>query len=268
MQPNLQNPEYWVGKTALQILQAVKGCGGWARVFPRTGKSFPNWASRVRNYFNERPERLRLLRFRKADVANEFGAAALLALSGDVYEDECGRTSYEMSTGGTGYHYGEFGKPGVGKAVVTAILSQKVIPVFKLISPDGTGGSMELCIHNWQLPTEVLGHYVGDYGKRKIGAENEWVNVRTKVVISEEYRGSYNYSETTIHGARRARLPRHLATRCAGWPVLESQPPLYASTKILPRESFLLNLGFCTLHGNRDFQELMEFPRPCAACGQ
>ena len=93
------------------------------------------------------------------------------------------------------------------KAASSFLKSQAVIPVFKLVSPDGTGGSMEVCIHNWQRPIEksFLEYTLGtpkpdSIGKRKIGRMNEWVNVRTKVVISEKYRGSYNYSETVIVG--------------------------------------------------------------------
>lgn len=203
--------ETWVGRSADDVKREATQFGGWSRIFPRTPSGFPNWASRIRNYFNAHPNKLRLLtdtegdelirqfEFRRRDMAKKFGAEipAVLALSQDVYEDDTGRYWFEMSTGGTGYHYPEYGEPGKLKAVKTAMRSQRIIPVFKLISPDGTGGSMEICIHNWQLPKNVFGD---TYGERKIGPKSEWVDVRTKIVINEKYRGSYNYSDTIITG--------------------------------------------------------------------
>lgn len=111
----------------------------------------------------------------------------MLAYSGDVYKDETGRPWFEISTGGTYYHYeGEVSNKTWYKTWEAAVSTQKSTPVFKLTSPDKTGGSLEVCIHNWQ-------HHEG---RSTIGPEGKWINVRTKVVLDEIYKGSYNYSET------------------------------------------------------------------------
>ena len=46
----------WAGRTALEIRLAAIAWGGWAKVFPKGSEPFPMWASRVRNYFNEKPK--------------------------------------------------------------------------------------------------------------------------------------------------------------------------------------------------------------------
>jgi hypothetical protein len=144
----------WLGKSASTILQAVIAERGWSRVFP-WGRKFPTWASRVRNYFNVTPRRLKLLdeglskalveRNNAFVLGNDYKAA--LALSGDVYVDERRRLWFEMRAGGAVYHYeGRGFGPGAPKAIVATLQSQKHVPVFKLVSPDPTGGSSEVCV--------------------------------------------------------------------------------------------------------------------------
>ena len=61
------------------------------------------------------------------------------ALTGDTYDDERGLVWYQMSTAGAVYHY-----PGAVtwyKKLDAAQKFQSFMPVFKLISPDETGGS-------------------------------------------------------------------------------------------------------------------------------
>jgi hypothetical protein len=197
----LRNYDNWVGRSPQEIRGSVLHHRGWAKVFPDS-EPFPLWASRVRNYFNVRPNQLMLLGIRerarakdkaKLDVSSlaKKGAFAVFSLSGDVYKDDTGRPWFEMSTTGTIYHYkGQVSDAGWYKKWEAFVSRQKSTPVFKLISPDRTGGSLELCVHNWQ-------HHAG---KSEIGPEGKWVNIRTKVVINELYRGSYNYSETGIMG--------------------------------------------------------------------
>lgn len=197
----LNSYQNWIGKSPQEIRRAVVDHGGWAKVFPR-GDAFPLWASRVRNYFNERPMQLMLLGVLERGRAESRtgltpsslyhrGAYALLGFSGDVYRDEASRHWFEMSTASTVYHYeGQVSNAMWYKKWEAFVSRQKSTPVFKLISSDGTGGSLEVILHNWQS--------VG--GKSQIGPEGKWVTIRTKVVINEIYRGSYNYSDTGIMG--------------------------------------------------------------------
>jgi hypothetical protein len=198
---DLQTYSYWIGKSADEIRRAVIAHGGWTRVFP--GR-VPVWASRVRSYFNDIPNELKLLdlfkggaaarRVNRFEIWEDFKAAK--ALSGDVYEDRSGRHWYEMHTAGTVYHYP--GKVDWWKPRRAAIAPQAHIPVFKLVSPDGSGGSCEVCIHNWQLQRESWNPVTR--GKTTIGKPGKWVSIRTKVVLDPVYQASYNYSETVVMG--------------------------------------------------------------------
>jgi hypothetical protein len=189
----LRDYNEWVGRTALEIRLAAIAYRGWANVFPKGSETFPMWASRVRNYFNEKPRKLKLLHLKeagKAWIASGYRGATF-GLSGDVYEDGEGRHWFEMSTAGVGYHYeGEVSDAAWYKTWESAVSLQKHTPLFKLISPDGTGGSLEVCIHNWQ-------HHEG---ASTIGQRGEWMDVRDRVVLNEILKGSYNYSETTVVG--------------------------------------------------------------------
>ena len=167
----------------MQIINSVKHYGGWKSVFPESGISFPKWAHQIRNYFNEQPNKLKLMDSRYFDLTEKFGRNFLFVLSGETYVDEKGHIWYQMSTQGTGYHFP--GQVDWKKVTKTFFLPQRKIPVFKLVSPDGTGGSMEVCIRN--------------SGKDEIGKNGQWVDVRQKV-ISDKYLGTYNYSETTVAG--------------------------------------------------------------------
>ena len=108
-----------------------------------------------------------------------------------------------MGAGGIIYHYQGKLDLGLLKALKEAAIGQESIPVFKLISPDGTGGSCELCVHNPQRPK----------GKKAIGEEGQSVTLRSERAIFEDtgnklnmivedpvFKGSYNYSETIQMG--------------------------------------------------------------------
>lgn len=185
----------WHEKTAEQILQAVIAVGGWANVFP---DHVPKWASRIRNYFNITPTHLmRFDRGREAALVHKYHTyrkgLARFALSDDVYKDEKGRPWFQMSTGGTPYHYA--GEVNLRKKAKAAILPQRLIPIFKLISPDGTGGSLELILHN---PKGWI------FRDGTVGPALHWEKISSRVVTDEKYIGSYNYSETITSG-----LPAH-----------------------------------------------------------
>ncbi len=215
----LRDYNNWVGKSPKRIKAAVIANGGWTKIFP-VGQKFPLWASRVRNYFNETPSRLKLLsksegkhaalevlNYKISDLSLD-AFFAKQALSGDVYIDKSGRKWYEMSTAGAGYHFEsrnwiESLSTDV-KAIKGKITPQSQIPVFKLISPDGTGGSLELCIHNYQVYNSVwqaLNPFTGGTGgKSTIGSVGKWVELYGNIVGNEVYKGSYNYSETVKEG--------------------------------------------------------------------
>jgi hypothetical protein len=183
----------WHEKTAEQILQAVIQVGGWAKVFP---DSLPRWASRIRNYFNVTPRYL--MRFdagREAGYVNYYHTyrkgLARFALSDDVYKDENNRVWLQMHTASTVYHYP--GEVNMRKKAKAAVLPQKLIPVFKLVSPDGTGGSCEVIIRN------PKGLVLRD---STVVPVLHWRDISSRVVTDEKYTGSYNYSETIVSGLK------------------------------------------------------------------
>jgi hypothetical protein len=196
----LKDYNEWIGKTPEEIINDVKTAGGWASVFPN---DLPLFAHQVRNFFNIEPTSLTLYarydgnqylkegrkRFEDWGFVNK--AKAVLALSGDVYRDQSNRTWFQMSAGGTIYHWG--GEPTcdvVDAAVSSYVRKQDGVPVFKLISPDGTGGSVETIIRNRSRFT--------------IGGINETVQVTHLVVRDDHHQGSYNFAETVEAG-----LPAH-----------------------------------------------------------
>ena len=126
------------------------------------------------------------------------------ALSGQVYLDERNRPWYQMSAGATIYHFGRH--PGWFPAIEAIwqdkIRGQNDTPVFKLISPDNTGGSNEVILFN-----DGVSAYFWAGGGKAVGEVNERWNVSKIVVTDPAYQGSYNYSETAqvglaAHGQR------------------------------------------------------------------
>lgn len=120
------------------------------------------------------------------------------ALSDDVYTDEAGRIWYQMSPGGTIYHWKDPSYPTL-EAINQNFRGQEATPVFKLVSPDGTGGSRECCIYNPLKKIKMLDIEVG-FGRSNLGAVNKWLNVSNLIVYDPRYQGSYNYSETVEKG--------------------------------------------------------------------
>ena len=109
------------------------------------------------------------------------------ALEDEVYKDECNRMWYQMAAGSTIYHYGSTPKVAIAEAIyVDKIKGQDDTPVFKLISPDNTGGSHEIILKN--------------AGYDIVAAPKQKVNIRKLVVCHPIYQGSYNYSETAQMG--------------------------------------------------------------------
>jgi hypothetical protein len=133
------------------------------------------------------------------------------ALSGDVYEDALSRSIwFQMAPGGAIYHFGKPIESPTLSAIGATLAGQKKAPVFKLVCPDGTGGSREVCIKN---PFDVAhkrpamrgpGEVTEMEGHAAIGAVNEEVKVADRILKDSVLQGSYNYAETIVKG-----LPAH-----------------------------------------------------------
>jgi hypothetical protein len=138
-----------------------------------------------------------------------------MALSGDVYIDELKQIWFQMDPGGAIYHYGEKPWWPTVESIWASGVGQELIPVFKLVSPDGTGGSRECCItnpfdqpfelrNNVGTPMDVFVRYSGaKMGRLSIGAVNEEVDVSKRVITADKHpvhQGSYNYAETVDQG--------------------------------------------------------------------
>jgi len=123
-----------------------------------------------------------------------------LALSDHVYKDHTGSTWYQMAPGGTIYHWGKDPVVPAVEAGMASAGGQAVIPIFKLVSPDGTGGSSETIIQNPQnRQLRVLGRSF-KVGRFAIGEVSKWENVAHLIVTDSWHQGSYNYSETVDVG--------------------------------------------------------------------
>ena len=119
----LQNYDNWIGKSPAEILKAVKETpGGWAKVFDKAAfpKGLPEWAHRVRNYFNREPHFLTRLGYERSQFLLGKAQKEMvnweqwdmkekvirpMTLSGEVYQDEYGQVWFQMSAGGTIYHF-------------------------------------------------------------------------------------------------------------------------------------------------------------------
>lgn len=193
----LQDSTQWVNQNAKDILASVRNVeGGWATVFP---KGVPSWLHKLRNYFNVEPKTLKLVDKTPTDHAmqgirshghmNSF--VGKRALTGQVYFDEEIETWYQMSAGGTIYHWGRDVKVDWAEAAYTQkVRGQTGTPIFKLICPDGTGGSKETIIFN-------------SYSRTKIGETNRPVLVFDRVEVLMKYQGSYNFAETSVVGLKK-----------------------------------------------------------------
>ncbi len=112
------------------------------------------------------------------------------ALEGVVYKDEKGRLWYQMSAGATIYHWGSevsSAPEAVLDATYVEIRGQDFAPVFKLISPDNTGGSLECIISNPRKQNTIV-------------AAGTTLNVTRLINTDPIHQGSYNYSETAHMG--------------------------------------------------------------------
>jgi hypothetical protein len=73
-------------------------------------------------------------------------------------------------------------------------------PVFKLVSPDDTGGSLEVIIKS-KLVTRTLSNGLRVMTRQEmIGPEGSPTSIVNEVEPDRVYRGSYNYAETAVSG--------------------------------------------------------------------
>jgi hypothetical protein len=132
------------------------------------------------------------------------------ALSDYVYKDQANHTWYQMSPGATIYHWGRDPiVPSLEALIQTG--GQATIPVFKLVSPDGTGGSSETIIENPQDRTVTIGIVRSmirtmKVGRIAIGDVGKPEQVANRIVTDLRHQGSYNYAETVRVGLAAHRL--------------------------------------------------------------
>lgn len=155
-----------------------------------------------------------------ADIGWKDALALKNSLHGAVYKDETGRLWYQMSAGSTIYHYGgtphEYKAP-IDAAVVNEIKGQKNTPVFKMVSPDGTGGSREIIIKNRGTDTLV------DAGVSII--------IQKLVETHLVYRGSYNYADAMITGFS-AHKTLDVKPHVASWDFYVNPTNIYANLDV------------------------------------
>ena len=211
----LRDPSEWVNKNAQFILDSVKQAEGWNKVFQ---DPFPMWLHKLRNYFNVEPSTLRLLD--KGNTAHwmtlikKYGqlgghTSGPRTLSGHVYMDENYNIWYQMGPGASIFHWGDEPELMKLEAINTHFFrGQTGIPVFKLISPDGSKGSKETIVLN---PMDIIEEVVDPTstsvrevakGRPKIGEVGETVQIRVMEmhVTDMEHQGSYNFAETAVSG--------------------------------------------------------------------
>lgn len=218
----LRNYKHWIDKKPEYVLKSAIHRGGWTEVFPAAGfdaKCF-RWAHRVRNFFNYIPSALwrvtpdgwlaniaaRFLTTRDIElfqILQAVGGTPVTQLGRMpsrvkesmaldprfVYRDAHGGVWIQMSAGGTVYHWdsNNGSDPTESTAIRVTVIGQANVPVFKLVSPDGSGGSREVIIRNPGRQT------LCDYGE-------VFQVLESRVVTSIEHFGSYNYSETAVVG--------------------------------------------------------------------
>lgn len=214
----LQDYKEWLTRSPEDILAAVVRHGGWGAVFTSAkfgAKRLPVWAHRVRNYFNREPRFLMRLSadwsynwltyvYKKPVERSGEGTIAKFkrenALTDYVYRDEENTNWFQMSPGGAIYHFKEIGNETL-EGIHQEWMGQGGTPIFKLVSPDGTGGSMETIIDNplrvgrrvqALMPKASRGFVIGDV--------NVPMPVARPIVKIERYQGSYNYAETVDLG--------------------------------------------------------------------
>lgn len=260
----LRDYNEWLKRSPEEILDAVRqNRDGWAAVFNSAAfpKGLPVWAHRVRNYFNREP--LSLIRLSESESTNLVKAVykipsytrvrqetltekvkRLWALTDHVYKDENYTTWFQMSPAGSIYHFKEIGNETL-EGLHQEWLGQSVTPIFKLVSPDGTGGSMETIIDN-PLRAGTVVQALLPKASRGFVIGNLSALIPVPIIKEPRYQGSYNYAETVDLGnADHDRLdvqPHKNTTRYKTYvnptnrfaPLKLRKFPVYAIPEIIP----------------------------------
>jgi len=215
---DLRSYRHWIGKTPHFILTQVRQVGGWGAVFR---DRLPAWASRVRNFFNDTPTTLSILPLRENLAARKLVRTNRFDVSTSkhpvIYRGN-NTLPYNLwvtyRKEGSVLHYEWSGDHSdLTKSVMAFFTEKELIPVFKLVCPDGTGGSSEIVIHNWQLELDrstPWNHNSGAgggrayrHGQKTVGGMkpgDKAISIRTKLVVTPEFRGSYNYGDAANAG--------------------------------------------------------------------
>jgi hypothetical protein len=210
----LRDPSEWVNQNAQRILDSIKQAGGWNQVFQGP---VPMWLHKLRNYFNKEPMTLKLLdpsrtRHWMSEITRhgQLGGrtSGPRTLSGHVYVDESNNIWYQMGPGGSIFHWGNEVEIMQIEAIHTHFFrGQTGIPIFKLICPDGTKGSMETIVVNPLINIKEEVDAMGNVrevakGESKLGEVGQTVRVRSQDlhVTTMEHQGSYNFAETAVIG--------------------------------------------------------------------
>ncbi|MGD9562936.1 MAG: hypothetical protein AB7F88_12950 [Pyrinomonadaceae bacterium] len=182
----LNDYEKWRERSPQQVLDAVILAGGWGKVFAKAVE-LPKFAHIVRNFFNREPQGLTLLGVnqgigkvgnlqRKLLDTYTRGFKTAFALLGDVYQDECNVTWFQMDAAGAIYHLKKV-KYATIQGGLQAYFGQGGTPKFKLIAPDGTDGSRETIIESTLAPSGIRWEWDAGFNPppiyaKVIGAEN------------------------------------------------------------------------------------------------
>ncbi len=208
-------------------MTAVDAWGGWSSIFPMeisvdfkfpedgvpkpkldaSVSKFPAEQSRVRNFFNVTPKYLTLLSSPAAKLRMQsikgLRTAAIDAItfpfSGQVYVDEMrSRYWFQMTAAGGVYHY--VGEVNAMKVAEALRLGQTASPIFKLVSPDNLGGSLEVIVKNNFWTRKLPNRMTVMTRRETIGSLGVATSVITDMVTDEVFQGSYNYAETATKG--------------------------------------------------------------------
>ncbi len=209
---DLLNYSRWKDETPKFILDKVKNFGGWKAVFQN---GIPQDINRVRNYFNVLPKKLTYLGtgnsigpyiffpngMKLKQNGGVFDLIGRMSLTGDYYKDDQtpARYWFQYTTGGTGFHQKGGGTSWYG-AVKEQAIPQRLQPIFKLIHPDGTGGSSEVIVKNFQRGVWKGGK--STFGKKGISVPLIGNKIVSRIVTDKELQGSYNFSDAFVQSNR------------------------------------------------------------------
>ncbi|REJ77552.1 MAG: hypothetical protein DWQ47_14350 [Acidobacteria bacterium] len=201
---DLRDYSKWAGRSAEEIKKAVKMLPhGWATVFGTDDVKIgiPQWANRVRNFFNETPTELAPINIKDSHITNlrlpKPGILNKFAMAGgtNVYKDRSGNFWFSLVATSAVYHEGD-GHPSK-QETLAAVKWRQADHVFKLLAPDGTGGSSELILSNPRKLSHLPAIFPEGYLK-----DGKWFSVTNCIVFDHVLRGSYNFADALVMGGK------------------------------------------------------------------